>query len=499
MISTPIDHSNHGEDMRADFPVVGPFDRQRTTSFNAEDTINWYVIQDRRGKKEEALAGTPGLQLEYQFAATSLPVRTMITFRNKLFAIAGNIVFRGQVQIGTIGTVSGFVDFSINNANQIFIVDGSFGYILDPVLETVTQITDPAFPAFPASCSFLEGFFIVANAQSIEFYISAPNNGLKWDFKDVAAVNTYGGNIVAVGVVNKRLFFFKETSTEVWYLSGDIDFPFRRDNNLIIPDGIISAGCVKEQDGTIFWISKDNAGVGSVLASDGVNVKRVSTDAIDILLRSFENIQDVQTYIYKDDGHMFYVASWTTADCTLVYDSTSDYWHRMEMLPKKFNPLNPLLSKIRHISSCHQFHNNQHYVGDFRTSKVYTMSLNYGDNAGEPIRRIRILRHFNSPTYNRIQIDSIQVDFQSGIGDGNVSVTDPDWLPQAYLSWSKDGGRSFGNERKAPLGRQGNYQQRTIWRLIGTHRDFVAKLAIYSDVKPIFMLGGAIDFEDLET
>lgn len=485
--------------MRSDFPVVGPFDRQRTESFNAEDTLNWYVIQDNRGKKPEALAATPGLKFEYLLPATSLPVRRLIAYQNKLYAIAGNIVFLGAAQIGTINTVSGFVDFAINNAGQIFIVDGLNGYILDTTLDTVTQITDPDFPLSPVSCAYLESFFIVASGGTTLFYISAPNNGFQWDFKDFESVNTYGGNIVGVGVVNKRLFFFKESSTEVWYLSGDLDFPFRRDNNLILNDGCISAASIHEEDGTIFWLANDFSGVGSVLASDSVNVRRVSWDSIDTLIRSFTNPEDIQSYIYKDDGHLFYVMSWTEDDYTLVYDGTTDYWHRMEMQPRKYNAAAPLASKVRHISSCHAFYNKKHYVGDYRENKVLSMSLEYGDNDGEPIRRERIFRHFSTPSYNRLQISSLQIDFRSGIGEGEVSMTNPDWEPQAYLSWSKDGGRSFGNERGAPLGRQGEWRQRTIWRLLGTHRDFVGKVSIYSDVKPIYMLGGAIDFKELKS
>jgi hypothetical protein len=125
------------------------------------------------------------------------------------------------------------------------------------------------------------------------------------------------------------------------------------------------------------------------------------------------------------------------------------------------------------------------------------MSLSYGDNAGEPIKRERVFRHLALPTYKQIQINALELDFQSGIGDGQASYTSPDFTPQAYLSISRNGGKSYGPERPAPLGRQGKYKQRTIWRLLGAHRDFQAKVQIFSDVKPIYLLGGAIDIEGL--
>jgi len=489
--------------MYSDFPVVGPYDTERTVDFNAEDTINWYALNNPRGKKPQALAGTPGLKAEFTVDISNRSVRQLIAYQDYLFIITGETVtYINQfnptpVFLGNLVTLTGYVDFAINNAGQILLVDGVTGYIIDFAPLSLTQIADPDFPANPNSCEHLAGFFIVTVKNTILFYVSAPNDGTKWDSQDFAQVNTYGGNLTGCGVVNKRIFFFKESTTEVWYLSGDPDFPFRRDNNVIINDGCKTVASIQQEDGLLFWLSNDNNGFSSVLVSEGLQVKRVSWDSVDTKIRSFSQPEDLQCYIYKDDGHLFYVMNWTADNWTFVYDSTTDYWHRMEMLPRKFEPSSPLASKTRHISSCHAFYKRQHYVGDFRSNTVYTMSLAYGDNAGEPIKRERVFRHFSLPTYKQIQINALELDFQSGIGDGQVSYINPDFFPQAYLSVSRNGGKSYGPQRPAPLGRQGQYTERTVWRLLGTHRDFQAKVQIFSDVKPIYLLGGAIDAEGL--
>lgn len=479
--------------MRVDFPVVGPFDSQRTVRFNAEDTVNWYVVQDDRGKKPEMLVGTPGLQSAYNLGSYGYQIRQMISFGSDVYSISGSNVYRNTTLIGTIATTSGYIPFAINNAGQIAIVDGAFGYIIDTSAYTVTAITAPAFPSNPVGIAYLDGYFLVTNGTSTQMNFSALNDGFSWDAFDFEQVQAYQGNLVGVAVVNRRIFFFKTTSTEVWFNEGGNGSPFRRDNNLIFNYGCLINSTIQSQHGVLFWLSQDASGISSIMASDGVNVKKVSWESVDAKIHQFSTPSDCVSYIYKDDGHIFYVTSWTTDDTTFVYDATTDYWHRMEMQPMKYNEDIPYSGHTRHISNAHCFANNQHYVGSYKDGTIYTMSLNYGDNAGEPIRRERIFRHFSAPNYNYRQVNALQIDFQSGIG----SDTGINSFPQAYLSVSRNDGQSFGNELPAPIGRLGSYTTRTLWRILGIHRDFVAKVSIYSDVKPIYMLGGAIDYEEL--
>jgi len=479
--------------MRIDFPVVGPYDKQRTVRFNAEDSVNWYIVIDERGKKPQMLVGTPGLLLAYNLGSASYPIRQLVQYNNDIYAVAGNSVYKNQTLLGTLATFVGYVDFAINNAGQIGLVDGAFGYIIDTVTVTLATITAPAFPLFPVGIAYLDGYFIVANGSSTQFNFSALNNGFSWDTFDFEQVQAYQGNLVGVAVVNRRIFFFKTTSTEVWFNEGGAGSPFRRDNNLIFNYGCLVNSTIESQYGVLFFLSQDESGISSVMASDGINVKKISWESIDAQIHQLTAPADVCTYIYKDDGHIFYVMSWTTDDITFVYDATTDSWHRMKMQPKKPIADQPNSAKTRHLSQVHCFANNQHYVGSYKDGDIYTMSLAYGDNNGEPIKRERVFRHFSSENYNYRQINMLQIDFQSGIGS-NAGV---DKFPQAYLSLSYNDGQSFGNEMSAPLGRLGSYTTRTLWRVLGIHRDFIAKVSIYSDVKPIYMLGGAIDYEEL--
>jgi len=50
------------------------------------------------------------------------------------------------------------------------------------------------------------------------------------------------------------------------------------------------------------------------------------------------------------------------------------------------------------------------------------------------------------------------------------------------LSWSDDGGRTFGNERKLSLGTTGDYKRRTVAYNLGYSRDRVYDLKVSDPV-----------------
>lgn len=491
-----------------DFKVVGPFNRERTPQFDAQDTVNWYVLLDETGKKPVALQGTPGLKQELVLQSGTDPVRWMGVFNGVWYALAGENFYSISslfvpTIIGAINTNVGTVFATINNAGQIILIDGVDGWIYDTIGGGFTQITSPDFPGQPLGVVYVDDYFLIPSGETNIWYLSGPNDGNAWDVLDTATVRKYPGFLTGVGVVGTRTYFFKVDSTEVWFNQGLADFPFRRDNNLIFNTGCTAPGSIYSMEGYLYWLSNNASGESTVCMTQGGPPNIISTQAVNNVINNFANPNDVQAYIYKEAGHQFYVMSWTQDNETLVFDQTiaevagiQNAWFRMATQPYRAKEDQPYSAKTRHWSSCHIFYNDRHYVGDYRKPVIYSMSLGYGDNAGEPIRRERVCRHQIQPTYQYQQVDALRVDFRQGIG----TSTNPSTIaPQAYLSFSPNDGISFVDELPAPLGRIGELTRRTEWRMLGIHEDFLCKIAIYSDVSPIFMLGGAIDVKNLRT
>jgi len=69
--------------------------------------------------------------------------------------------------------------------------------------------------------------------------------------------------------------------------------------------------------------------------------------------------------------------------------------------------------------------------------------------------------------------------------------------PIVYLSYSKDGGQSYGNRLPGTMGKPGERTSRTVWRKLGTvprGQGFVPKIEFYNQV-PFVVMGAAWSYE----
>lgn len=485
--------------MLVDLNVFVSYNKKQDVGFDSEDLVNYYTIASPTGKKKFALKGTPGLHERLIIQPGFSPTRMLETFDfdTNLYTVVGTTVYSISDQyvvtpLGSLGTEEGFVSSASNTANQICLVDGQSGVVIQDGI--LTPITSDGFPASPLNIVNLDGYGVIPLGETDTFQISALNDFTQWDATDAARIQAYDGNIVGVGVVDRRLFFFKSDSTEVWYNQGATDFPFRRDNNLLFNFGCLTASSIVSRFGYLFWLSNDRNGSPSVMMTTGQDPQRVSNFAVDDLISTFSNPADMSAFIYKDDGHVFLQLSWTTDDKTLVYDVTMNKWHRMEMVPSKIVGSIPNSGKTRHLADCHAYFNGENVIGSYKGPIIYHYSRQYESNAGEPIKRQIVTGHTFDNGYNKVLVNGIQVDYVTGLGKVIGEYIDP----KAYLSISRDGGRTFGNEVPASLGKMGQRKRRVRWLRKGWARDFVFKITNYSPVSPQVVLGGAIDMEVLE-
>lgn len=484
--------------MWADLPIFGDLNKRQDVRFDPQDLINLFLIKDPEGKKQFAYLSVPGLRQDKVVRGGTSISRALYVFEEVMYGVFGSAVYSfdsllSATLIGTIGTNVGPVSITANNGGQIIFVDSQSGYIYTIADGSFTKITAEGFPLHPLNVAFLDGYFVIPSGESRQFGISALNNGFLWDALDIAQIQAYPGVNVGVGVVNRRLYFFKTDSTEVWYNVGASDFPFRRDNNLLFNFGCLTAASIVSDFGFLCWLARDKSGVGSVMMTTGQVPEKISDESIDDIIASFEAPEDMSAYIYKENGHIFYVMNWTTDDMTLFYDITMQKWGRMEM--QQFLPVigQPYSAKTRHLGNCHAYFNGQHYLGNYKNPTIYSFSRAYPDNDGEPMRHIRTCRSFFDKSYKTIQANYVQLDLEMGLGDP-VGVNQD---PKVYLSISRDGGHTYGNEIGATLGRIGERRARAFWRKKGLSREFVFRFAIYNNVSPIAILGASIDYEVL--
>lgn len=172
-----------------DFDIVGSYDNERSSTINAERTVNMFEYIEPNGKRSKSMIYSSGLgPTNLDFTPETQGSRATYIFGNSMFQVFGSRVYRLEGNnpqtltrsiIGTLTTSVGFVGVTANTFQVIF-VDGARGYIYDVNTQLFKQITDAAFPAVPIDVTYLDGFFIVINGNTNQFQLSTLNNGLIW-------------------------------------------------------------------------------------------------------------------------------------------------------------------------------------------------------------------------------------------------------------------------------------------------------------------------------
>jgi hypothetical protein len=174
--------------MREDYDIVGSYDNQRYPSINAERTINMFEYLDEKAKRPKMLLPTSGIiDAQLDFDGETDGSRASFAFKDAFYTVFGPSVFRTTgtidnlvtIQIGILDDPTGYVGVDANTFQVIF-VDGVAGYIWDTNANTFTKISDSSFPLTPIDVCQIDGFFIVANGGTNQFFMSGFEQGMVW-------------------------------------------------------------------------------------------------------------------------------------------------------------------------------------------------------------------------------------------------------------------------------------------------------------------------------
>ena len=381
---------------------------------------------------------------------------------DKSAIIIGNVVDEGPV---VSMASNGFI---------IMMVSGKLGYFINPTSNTVTPITDPDFQG-STNVYFVDGYFVFNKRSTGQFQITSIY-GTDIDGLDFATAEGSPDPIVSLIADHREVWLLGTNSVEVWINVGNPDFPFQRVQGAYLEIGCVAPASVAKMDNSIFWLSQDDRGYGTIQRAAGYSPQRVSNFAVEYAISSYSKIDDAVAYTYTQEGHSFYVISFPTAGRTWSLDAATNRWHE-----RAYRNLDG--SQGRHRSNCQMNFAGLTIVGDWENGNVYSLDLDtYTDN-GQPIERIRVCPHIAQDGKYQFH-QSLELYMQTGIGLPSGQGSDP----QAMLSWSNDGGYSYGNELWASIGKIGERRSRVKWRRLGKARDRVYKVVV-SDPVPVVFTG----------
>ena len=467
----------------AQFPFVGPSYSARTKNLDAQQCINLYPeMGGPTSKTVAALIGTPGLSLWTTLAGGG--IRGVMRFSPSFaVGVSGPNVYTvaqdGTATLrGTIDNLSTPVSMA-SNGQVVMIVTGPNGYVLDMTSYALTKITSSNFLGAD-KVDFVDGYFIFNKPGTGQFQITDLYATTIGDL-DFATAEGSPDLLLSLIVDHREVWLFGENSTEVFFNSGNADFPFERIQGAFIEQGCAAKNSVAKMDNRVFWLSADDRGQGMVMSAAGYQPQRISDHALEYAIGQMTRISDAVAYTYQQEGHSFYVLNFPTANQTWVYDAATNMWHQRAWRNPSDNSLN------RHRANCQMAFANENIVGGWETGKLYRLDLDVFTDNGDPIPRIRACPHLSDPDYRWQIFDSLQIDMQTGVGLTTGHGSDP----KAMLQWATDGAYTWSNELWASVGKLGERRTRVKWRRLGRSRDRVFKVTITDPVR-VAIVGASV-------
>jgi hypothetical protein len=244
-------------------------------------------------------------------------------------------------------------------------------------------------------------------------------DGLSIDPLDFASAEGSPDGLVSLIIDHREAWLFGTNSVEVWYNSGEADFPLTRIQGAYNEIGCIAPYSVAKMDNSVFWLGADARGQGIVYRANGYQGVRVSTHAVEFAIQQYDDLADAVGYTYQQDGHTFYVLNFTNADTTWVFDAATGAWHeRAGFRNGDFK---------RHRGNNHARFNGDPHVGDYENGKVYVYNLDVYADDGAVQKWLRSWRALPTGQNNlkRTAHHSLQIDMETGVGLSGVDPFDP--------------------------------------------------------------------------
>ncbi len=335
---------------------------------------------------------------------------------------------------------------------------------------TVTQVTDASFPAAGlSSIDYVDGYIVFTTAVSAtsnrQWGITALFDATTFDPLDFASAESTPSDLLRVLVNYEEVVLFSKTGMSFWRNTGASPFPFERIPGAVIEKGCAAALSPAKIDGAIFWVGDDK----KVYRANGYQPTRISTHGLEEILRKAADVSDAEGMTYSQGGHDFYVLTLPTVGRTFVWDQAVQGWHERQ----SGTSLVPMPWQVRWIAPAF----GKIYAG-LDSGRLCELDVDTYSDVDGPIRRAAV----TPPLYSdgkRSVVTVLEVECELGVGlaSGQGST------PEIMMRWSDDGGATWSNERRAPLGRMGNRKSRAIFRRLGMFRQRMFEFAISDPVK----------------
>jgi len=412
------------------------------------------------------LSGTPYVNTFTGGVQSGLPTVTFPgSLPNGLIVSSGGILTdaSGYIPANTLVKSVDTIGLTLTMSNNATNTNASEAITL--TIPAFGQITDPGFLG-AQRVEFIEGWLIFNQPGTRTFFTTGPTAyqilmpGAFYSLKDSST-----DNLITLQANNRELWLIGERTSEVWYGSGLQNFYFSRIPGVGPQIGCSAFASLTRLGSVLIWLAKNEQGENVVVTTNQYSWQRVSTHAVEHAISGYPVINDAIGYAYEEEGHLFYMLTFPTADITWCLDYTTwigsqgKYgWH------KRLSYNSSTGTYHRHRGNCFMDFADVRIVGDYQTGQFHQMSRQYYTDAGNPLRALRRSPHvWQKDNRQRVFFSQLQIEFTPGVGLQSGQGVNP----QAMLRWSDDGGFTWSDEQWVTIGAAGETTNRAIWYLLG--------------------------------
>ncbi len=442
---------------------------------NTSRLLNYYRerVEDG-GLTRYILKPVPGMVQLVDLSRVYL--RAMEWINGKVYTVAGgdliqvatngDIFSLASVEDGEETTISGNgTDVTVCAAGRYWVWDG--GALSEP--------TGAAFSSF-GSVASLGGYTLLTE-----------RNGRRFQWTDLADPETFdplnfattesGQDENIRGIVHgDRYWIFKERSVEIWYNTGLADAAaFERAPGGVLDVGLYGFNLVTSARDMLAFVGSD----GIVRVSAGEGLTPVSTRPVEEAITAGTA---THLFYYERDGHKFVVLRFSDRPAW-VYDLSGNEWHERAE-DESFMRWNAIAAVEAGTKNW--------WVGS-PAGIVYQLQDVLTDKGGNLYRRavsrtarfkdgtrVKSIEFFGAWGYTDAEPSTFEY---LAVGDGYLGISGAGvWLgaqgnePELRMKVSKDGGGTFGLEKRRPIGAKGEYRTRVIFRGLGLSRQFTVQV-----------------------
>lgn len=479
---------------RQQIPFVGQQSTSRSVLVNNQATVNFMnAVKGPGAKAPVVLEVTPGLVDLGTIGNGPIRSPQMVNSRVRAASVAGELygVFGdqlvnqttdiGDLLVGTLNNAgSGSKVRMARGRNYIMLVDGTDGYTYDGT--TFAQITDADFPGqtgagSPTHVVYLDGFFIVNDALTDNFFISSVEDPTSWNALDFDAASVAPDAALAIAATESLLWIHGDETAQAYYNSGNPDFPYDIVLNATQEVGILAPQSVAESDDGIFYLATTPEGGRFVYRIQGTAGQVITQDEQENFLAELDDPTDAYGFIYKQSGKSFYVlqaGSNSGADPrttnTIVYNIKAGTWEKRE-----------INDGTGWRAGGHGILGGENIVGSRIQAQKLRLDLTDYQDAGQEVIRTRRAQviHANNQT---ISFWSLIIDVEGGIGNSDT----PD--PILRMRYSNDGGRTWTSWLEDTVGQVGQTGKRIKYDKLGSGRNRVFEIQ-FSGANNLVIIG----------